>query len=200
MALGNRKKPEQKRLCVSTSELCASSSHPFYERLNQLLEKDGFDEWLEELCRPYFSDRGRPSIPPGVYFRMLFVGYLEGLGSERAIAWRCGDSLSLKQFPGYELYKRTPDHSSLSVWRKRLSLAVFQQVFQRILSLIHRHGLGDSYCAGVDSTTIQANASMRRLRRKDSGKSYREYVNIETSWPFFTDLRCPVFNGFLPGG
>ena len=152
------------------------SGHPFYTRLNQLLEKDGFDAWLEEKCAPYFSSHGRPSIPPGVYFRMLFVGYLEGFPSFRSIAWQCADRMSLREFLGYQLHERTPDHSSFTVWQKRLPVEVYRAVFQRVLALVHEHGLINAYAAGVDSSTIEANASLRRLKRKDSGASYREYV------------------------
>jgi len=176
MAIGKRNKPKQKPLWIAASDLAPRSGHPFYTRLNQLLEKDGFDAWLEEECAPYFAKGGRPSIPPGVYFRMLFVGYLEGFQSERSIAWHCADRMSLKEFLGYQLHEKTPDHSSFTVWRKRLPLDLYRSVFQRILDLVHRHGLVDAYAAGVDSSTIEANASLRRLVRKDSGASCREYV------------------------
>jgi len=176
MAIGKRNKPKQKSLWVAASELLPRSGHPFYTRLNRLLDEDGFDAWLEQECAPCFSTRGRPSIPPGVYFRMLFVGYLEGFQSERSIAWHCADRMSLRQFLGYELNERTPDHSSLTIWRQRLPLELYRRVFRRILGLVHRHKLIEAYAAGVDSTTIETNASLRRLVRKDSGESYREYV------------------------
>lgn len=176
MAIGRRNKPKQQPLWIATSDLAPRSGHPFYDRLNRLLEDDGFDAWLEKECAPYFSSCGRPSIPPGVYFRMLFVGYLEGFQSERSIAWHCADRMSLREFLGYQLHERTPDHSSFTIWRQRLPLEFYRAVFQRILSLVHRHGLIDAYAAGVDSSTIEANASLRRLARKDSGASYREYV------------------------
>ena len=176
MAIGKRKKPKQQPLWIARSDLAPRSGHPFYTKLNDLLDEDGFDQWIEEECRPFFAKGGRPSIPPGVYFRMLFIGYLEGLPSERSIAWNCQDRLSLRDFLGYELHEKTPDHSSFTVWRRRLPLEVYSAVFQRILGIVHRHGLIDAYAAGVDSTTLEANASLRRLTRKDSGASYREYV------------------------
>lgn len=176
MAVGKRNKPKQQPLRISHSDLVTSSGHPFYTRLNRLLDDDGFDSWLEGECAPYFSESGRPSIPPGVYFRMLFVGYLEGFPAERAIAWHCRDRMSLREFLGYQIHERTPDHSSFTIWRQRLPLEMYGAVFQRILCLVHRHGLIDAYAAGVDSTTLEANASLRRLSRKDSGASYREYV------------------------
>lgn len=176
MAIGKRNKPKQKALWIAHSDLAPRSGHPFYTKLNRLLDKDGFDAWLEEACAPYFAAGGRPSIPPGVYFRMLFLGYLEGFSSERSIAWNCQDRLSLRDFLGYELHEKTPDHSSFTIWRQRLPLEMYSTVFQRILALVHRHGLIDAYAAGVDSSTLEANASLRRLARKDSGASYREYV------------------------
>lgn len=176
MAIGKRNKPKQKALWIAHSDLVPRSGHPFYTKLNRLLDKDGFDAWLEETCAPYFAEGGRPSIPPGVYFRMLFLGYLEGFPSERSIAWNCQDRLSLRAFLGYELQERTPDHSSFTVWRQRLPLELYGAVFQRILGIVHRHGLIDAYAAGVDSTTLEANASLRRLSRKDTGVSYNQYV------------------------
>jgi IS5 family transposase len=176
MALGKRKKPKQQPLWIAHSDLAPKGGHPFYTRLNRLLDDDGFDAWLERECAPYFSEIGRPSIPPGVYFRMLFVGYLEGFQSERAIAWHCCDRMSLREFLGYQLHEKTPDHSSFTVWRRRLPLEFYTAVFQRILCIVHRHGLVDTYATGVDSTTLEANASLRRLARKDTGATYREYV------------------------
>jgi len=176
MAIGKRKKPKQQPLWIAHSDLAPRGGHPFYTRLNRLLDDDGFDAWLERDCAPYFSEVGRPSIPPGVYFRMLFIGYLEGFASERAIAWHCCDRMSLREFLGYQLHEKTPDHSSFTVWRQRLPLEFYNTVFQRILCMVHRHGLVDAYATGVDSTTLEANASLRRLARKDTGATYREYV------------------------
>jgi transposase len=176
MALGKRNKPKQQQLWVATIELVPQSGHPFYTRLNKLLDDDCFDDWIEGECVPYFAAGGRPSIPPGVYFRMLFVGYLEGFQSERSIAWNCADRNSLRTFLGYLPHERTPDHSSFTIWRQRLPLSLYREVFQRILSIVDKHGLVDAYAAGVDSSTIEANASLRRLARKDNGASYREYV------------------------
>jgi transposase len=175
MAIGKRK-PQQKSMWISAHQLPKGKGHPFYTRLNRLLEKDGFDSWVEELCAPCFAAKGRPSIPPGVYFRMLFIGYLEGFASDRAIAWNCQDRLSLRAFLGIPLHQSTPDHSSLSIWRQRLPMEIYRAAFQRILAIVHRQGLISAYAAGIDSTTIEANASLKRLARKDSGASYLEYV------------------------
>lgn len=176
MALGKRMKIKQQRLWISYTDLAPRNGHPFYSKLNRLLDEDGFDTWLEGKCGAYFAECGRPSIPPGVYFRMLFLGYLEGFASERSIAWNCQDRLSLRDFLGYELHERTPDHSSFTIWRQRLPLELFGTVFQRIVGIVHRYGLIDAYAAGIDSTTIEANASLRRLSRKDTGALYNEYV------------------------
>ncbi len=176
MSIGKRNKPKQQPLWIAANDLAPRSGHPFYTRLNNLLDKNGFDTWLEQECVPYFSSGGRPSIPPGVYFRMLFVGYLEGFQSERNIAWHCADRMSLREFLGYLPHESTPDHSSLTIWRQRLPLSLYREVFQQILRIVHQHGLIDGYAAGVDSSTIEANASLRRLAKKDSGASYRKYV------------------------
>ena len=175
MAMGKRT-PRQQTMWVNHSQLPKGKGHPFYTRLNELLAKDGFDAWAENLCAPFFANSGRPSIPPGVYFRMLFIGYLEGFASDRAIAWNCQDRLSLRAFLGIALHEPTPDHSSLTIWRQRLSLDVYRAAFQRILAIVHRQGLISAYAAGVDSTTTWANASLKRLARKDSGASYLDYV------------------------
>lgn len=175
MAIG-RRKPKQQTMWVNQHQLPKGQGHPFYSRLNDLLAKDGFDSWAEELCAPCFASKGRPSIPPGVYFRMLFIGYLEGFASDRAVAWNCQDRLSLRAFLGIPLHESTPDHSSLSIWRQRLPMEVYRAAFQRILAIVRQQGLISAYAAGVDSTTIEANASLKRLARKDSGASYLDYV------------------------
>ena len=155
MAMGKRT-PRQQTMWVNHLQLPKGKGHPFYTRLNELLAKDGFDAWAENLCAPFFANSGRPSIPPGVYFRMLFIGYLEGFASDRAIAWNCQDRLSLRAFLGIALHESTPDHSSLTIWRQRLSLDVYRAAFQRILAIVHRQGLISAYAAGVDSTTMEA--------------------------------------------
>lgn len=176
MALGKKQKNRQQTMWIPHTKIARNPGHPFYKRLNQILAKRDFDEWLEGLCAAYFRQGGRPSVPPGVYFRMLMIGYFEGLSSERAIAWRCADSLSLREFLGMELTESTPDHSTLSVWRKRLEVATFEEVFRKILSIVERHGLLKGEVLGVDSTTLEANAAMRSIVRKDTGETYREYL------------------------
>ncbi len=176
MALGSRRRERQEDLFVARSEI-RSTGNAFYEALNGVLEANGFDEFAEELCREFYAEtRGRPSVAPGVYFRMLMVGYLEGIDSDRGIAWRCADSISLRGFLGYGLGENPPDHSSLSRTRRRLSLEVHEEVFTWVLWLVRDHGLLGGKTLGVDSTTLEANAAMRSIVRRDDGTGYREYL------------------------
>ncbi len=178
MAMGKRK-PRQESLFVAADQLAQAPGHPFYQKLNALLDEAGFDRWVERRCRQYYEQeetRGRPSVPPGVYFRMLFVGYFEGLGSQRGIAWRCGDSLGLRQFLGIPLDEPTPDHSTLTNTRKRLPEEVFAEVFEFVLSIAHAKKLLSGKTVGVDSTTLEANAAMKSIVRRDTGEDWKEYV------------------------
>jgi transposase len=177
MSLGRRDPHRQQELFVPTDELPKTPRHVFYERLNGLLGEQGFDEFLEQLCQPFYADsQGRPGIPPGVYFRMLLIGYFEGLDSQRGIAWRCADSLSLKKFLGYPLTEATPDHSSLSRIRDRLPMSVHEQVFQFVLKLAAEELPLTGINVGVDSTLIEANAAMKSIVRKDTGEDWKEYL------------------------
>ena len=175
MALGKREQERQESLWVETARLAAPGHH-FYIRLNKLLREAGFDPFLEELCAPYYHERGRKSIPPGVYFRMLMVGYFEGIDSQRGIAWRCADSLSLRQFLGLPLDRPTPDHSSLTRIRDRFPVELYERVFQFILEVIGQHDLLSGQTVGVDSTTLEANAAMKSIVRKGSGEDWNAYV------------------------
>ena len=176
MALGKRKR-QQQEAWVATCDLPQSPGHPFYEKLNGLLAQAKFDEYVEELCRPYYADGvGRPGIPPGVYFRMLLVGYFEGLDSQRAIAWRCRDSRSLQRFLGYPITDPTPEHSSLTVIRQRLPLLVHEHVFAKVLEIAQDRQLLKGKTTAVDSTFIEAEAAMKSIVRRDSGDDWKEYV------------------------
>jgi transposase len=148
----------------------------FYDALNRVLRGGKFDGFAESLCEPFYKEGGRPGIPPGIYFRMIFLGYFEGIGSQRGIAWRCRDSLSLRKFLGYELHENTPEHSSLTRIRQRLPLEVFEQVFAFVLSLVEEHGLLKGKTVGVDSTLLEANAAMKSIVRKDTGEDWEAYV------------------------
>ena len=176
MSVGRRGGQRQQSMWIACDKVAQSPGHPFYRKLNEVLREEGFDRFAEDLCAPFFRDGGRPSIPPGVYFRMIMIGYFEGLSSERAVAWRCADSFSLREFLGLGLEESTPDHSSLSVWRKRLGIEVFEKVFQRVLGMIQARGLLSSKALGIDATTLEANAAMRSIVRKDTGASYRGYL------------------------
>jgi len=176
MALGKRKS-ETQELWVATTELPRSPGHPFYKQLNRLLAEDGFDRWLEKLCRPYYhATQGRPSIPPGVYFRMILIGYFEGISSQRGIAWRCCDSRSLAEFLGFGPTEETPDHSSLSRVAQRLPAEIHEAVFGRVLAIAVAKGLVRGKTAAVDSTTLEANAAMKSIVRRDSGEDWKAYV------------------------
>jgi transposase len=178
MAMGKRKR-RQESLFIMADHLPRSEGHPFYQQLNALLAEAGFDRWIEERCRQFYEQdetRGKPSIPPGVYFRMLLVGYFEDISSQRGIAWRCADSLSLRAFLGVPLDQPTPDHSTMSVTRKRLSPEVFDEVFRFVLAIAEQKRLLAGKTVGVDSTTLEANAAMKSIVRRETGEDWRQYV------------------------
>jgi len=177
MAMKGRATERQADLWIATSELARSPGHPFYERLNKILSEAGFDRFVEERCARFYAEgKGRPSIPPGVYMRMLFVGFFEGIDSERGIAWRCADSLSLRSFLGYDMSERTPEHSSLSRIRQRLDIEVHQEVFTFVLKILAKKGLLKGRAIGVDATTLEANAALRSIVRRDDGTSYQDFL------------------------
>jgi transposase len=176
MALGRRESEQQGELWVTTQELARPAGHVFYERLNDVLAGAGFDAFVEDLCEPYYAAGGRPGIPPGVYFRMLFVGYFEGIESQRGIAWRCGDSLSLRTFLGVPLTKKTPDHSSFTRIADRLPERVYQQVFTFVLDLVDAQGLLTAQTVAVDATLLEANAAMKSIVRKETGEDWKAYL------------------------
>ena len=177
MAMGKRQGERQQDLWVPTARMPQPPGHPFYRRLNQLLARHGFDRFVEGQCERFYHDSlGRPSIPPGVYFRMLLVGYFEGIDSERGIAWRCADSRTLGEFLGYGPTDSTPDHSSLSIIRRRIDLETHEAVFTWVLKLLAGKGLLCGKTIGVDATTLEANAAMRSIVRKDTGQGYDEFL------------------------
>jgi transposase len=176
MAMGLRLGEREQDLFVAADRLPRSPGHPFYQRLNQLLAEAQFDQFVEELCRPHYAVMGRPSIPPGVYFRMLFVGYFEGIDSQRGISWRCRDSLSLREFLGASLSDTTPDHSSLTNTRQRLPLDVHEKVFVFVLSVADERGLLKGKSIAVDATMLEANAAMKSIVRRESGEDWKAYL------------------------
>ena len=176
MAMGRMPGSRQEEMFVAGGAVGALDN-PFYAALDKLLRKGGFDESAEETCREFYAERkGRPSLPPGAYFRMLMVGYLEGRGSERGIAWRCRDSISLREFLGYGLAKAPPEHSTLPKTRKRLSLEAHRAVFGWVLEGLRESGLLRGRTVGVDSTTLEANAAMRAIVRRDDGTEYEAWL------------------------
>ena len=176
MALG-RQGERQADLMVGWAELPRSPGHVFYDRLQAVLVEAGFDGFAEQQCAPYYaSKRGRPSLPPGRYFRIHLVGYFEGIDSERGLEWRCADSLSLREFLRLGATERVPDHSWLSRTRSRLPLEVHEAVFTWVLQRMAEHGLIRGDRIGVDGSTMEANAALRSIVRRDSGEGYREML------------------------
>ena len=164
-------------LWVTTADLPTSDGHPFFERLNRVLEDSGFDAFVEGLCSVFYAARlGRPSLRPGRYFRMLLIGYFEGLSSERGIAWRVADSLSLRSFLDLELTESAPDHSTLSRTRRLIDVETHEAVFTWVLERLSEAGLVVGKTVGIDATTLEANAAMRSIERRDTGEPYEAFI------------------------
>ncbi len=177
MAMGERKRERQETFWIPASELPQAPGHPFYERLNKILDGQGFDRFVEGRCRKFYADKmGRPSLPPAIYFRMLLVGYFEGIDSERGIAWRVADSMALRLFLGYELTDQTTDHSTLSRNRRLIDLETHEEVFVWVLQLLAKEKLLDGKTLGIDATTLEANAALRSIVRRDTGESYQGFL------------------------
>jgi transposase len=178
MAMGTREhRRRQEQLWVTHTELATAPGHPFYTRLNQLLDQEKFDEFAELECARFYADNnGRPSLPPGTYFRLLLIGYFEGIDSERGIAWRTADSLGLRQFLGIGLDEDTPNHSTISRTRRLIDVETHRKVFVWVLGALADRGLLKGKTVGVDATTLEANAAMRSIVRRDSGESYEEFL------------------------
>ena len=178
MAMGTRQKRErQEDLWITSKEIVLSPAHAFYDRLNQILDAHHFDRNVEQLCRRYYKGPlGRASIAPGVYFRALLLGYFEGIDSERGIAWRLADSLSMRRFIAYALTEETPDHSTISRTRRLYSVETHQAVFRWVLKMLGEEGLVEGKTVAIDATTLEANAAMRSLVRRDNGQKYDDYL------------------------
>jgi transposase len=178
MGMGRKKDREkQQGLWLAASEIVTTPGHVYYERLNTVLKAEKFDQRVEALCRKYYkSSSGRPSITPGTYFRMLLLGYFEGIDSERGIAWRAADSFSYRKFLGYDLSEQTPDHSTVSRTRRLYSVETHGAVMKWVLKILRKHGLADGQSVCIDGTTLEANASMKSLVRRDTGQSYDDYL------------------------
>jgi transposase len=177
MSLGKRGPNEkQEPIWIEASRLATPVSHPFYERLNELLNKRGFDLFAESACQRFYAKVGRPGLAPGVYFRALLVGYFEGIDSERGIAWRTGDSLALRSFLGFELSQTTPDHSTISRTRRLIDVETHRKVFLWVLSMLAEEGLLKGNTVAIDGTTLEANAALRSIVRRDNGQAYDEFL------------------------
>lgn len=178
MAMGRRKKRvRQERLWTPTAALPVGASHPFYQRLNQILDEKKFDEYVETICENFYAGEvGRPGLSPGIYFRLLMVGYFEGIDSERGIAWRANDSLSIRSFVRIALDESVPDHSTISRTRRLMDVETHQAVFQWVLHVLAEKKLLKGTTIGVDATTLEANAALRSIVRRDTGECYEEFL------------------------
>jgi transposase len=176
MAMGKRTS-EQAPMWIPTTDLPVSPGHPFYTRLNAILDEAGFDRFAEEQCRPFYARvMGRPSLPPGRYFRLLLLGYFEGLDSERGIAWRAADSLAVRSFVGLGLDMAGPDHSTISRTRRLIAVETHRAVFTWVQERLVAAGLLTGRTVAIDATTLEANAAMRSIVRRDTGESYQEFL------------------------
>lgn len=177
MAIGKRKGERQETLWIPTSEIPKPPAHPFYKQLNSILSQHGFDGFVEKLCAKFYAPKmGRPGLIPGIYFRLLLIGYFEGLDSERGIAWRTADSLALRSYLGLELTEAPPDHSTISRTRRLMDLETHRAVFTWVLQRVAESGLLKGKTIGIDATTLEANAALRSIVRRDTGESYQEFL------------------------
>jgi transposase len=178
MAMGRRKdRTRTPSLWIATNELPRTGGHPFYQRLNTILDRHDFDEFVEAQCASFYADNvGRPSLTPGTYFRLLLIGYFEGIDSERGIAWRTADSLALRGFLGLGLEETPPEHSTISRTRRLIDLETHRAVFTWILQLLATADLIKGKTIGIDATTLEANAALRSIVRRDSGETYQEFL------------------------
>lgn len=178
MGMGTRRRRQrQQQMWIAQQEIAKGPAHPFYARVNELLEEKKFDEFAERECAKFYADNiGRPSLAPGSYFRLLLVGYFEGIDSERGIAWRAADSLGLRRFLGMGIDEPTPDHSTISRTRRLIDVETHRKVFFWILEVLRDRGLVKGKTVGIDATTLEANAAMRSIVRRDTGESYEEFL------------------------
>ena len=176
MAIGTRD-PEQPPLWIAASDLPVSPGHPFYTRLNALLDADGFDTFVEDACRSFYAPvLGRPSLAPGRDVRLLLVGYFEGIDSERGIAWRAADSLAVRSFLRLGLEEAAPDHSTISRTRRVIDVETHRAVFTWVQQRLAAAGLLKGRTIAIDATTLEANAAMRSIVRRDTGEAYQAYL------------------------
>lgn len=177
MAMGRRQRHRQQTMWLATEQLPRTAGHVFYDRVNKILVEHGFDDFAEKACQQFYAETmGRPGVAPGIYFRMQLIGYFEGIDSERGMAWRCADSLSLREFIGVGLTGAVPDQTSVSRTRRLIDLETHGSVFSWMLGVLAKNGLVDGKTVGVDASTLEANAAMRSIVRRDTGASYAEFL------------------------
>src|SRR5436853_186023 len=178
MAMGRKaRQRRQEAIWIAQTDLPRTVAHPFYEQLNRLLEERSFDEWVEQQCARFYAEKmGRPSLAPGRYFRLLLIGYFEGIDSERGIAWRAADSLGLRNFLGVGLNEMPPDHSTISRTRRLIDVETHRAVFGWVLELLAKKDLLKGKTMGIDGTTLEANAAMRSIVRRETGEGYQEFL------------------------
>ena len=177
MSLGRRgRRQKQEPLWIEAATLPTSAGHPFYQRLNQLLDQHGFDAFAEQVCERFYAPTGRPGLPPGIYFRLLLIGYFEGIDSERGIAWRAGDSLTLRSFLGTELNVATPDHTTISRTRRLIDVETHRSAFTWVLGVLAEEGLIRGNTVAIDGTTLEANAALRSIVKRDTGETYEGFL------------------------
>lgn len=175
--MGTRKMRQRQEDLWYGGELPTAPGHPFYKRLNEVLDKAKFDGFCETSCATFYHQKlGRPSLPPGQYFRIMMIGFFEGLDSERGIAWRLADSLTLRQFLSIGLDEKTPDHVTISRTRRLIDAETHRQIFSFVLEQLAQAGLIKGKTIGVDSTTLEANAAMKSIVRRDTGEGYMAYL------------------------
>jgi transposase len=201
MAMGKRNRDRQPRLWIATTEFPTAASHPFYTRLNQLLREHGFDDFAEAQCATFYAETmGRPGLP-GIHFRLVLIGYFEGIDSERGIAWRAADSLALRDFLGVGLEDAPPDHSTISRTRRLIDLETHRAVFTWVLQCLTTAGLVKGKTIGIDATTVEANAALRSIVRRDSGESYQDFLTKLARRPrALRRRRAPIWPGSIGSG
>jgi transposase len=198
MSMGKRVRERQPEMWVATTDFPTAASHPFYTRLNQLLAGHHFDDFVVGQCQSFYSEiMGRPGLSPGMYFRLLLIGYFEGIDSERGIAWRAADSFALRDFLGVGLEDAPPDHSTISRTRRLIDLETHRAVFTWVLQCLSTAGLVKGKTIGVDATTLEANAALRSIVRRDSGESYQEFLTNLPRRRALGRRRVPTWRGSI---
>ena len=178
MGMGTRQSQQkQEEIWIANMDVARSPGHPFYQRLNELLDGEKFDPFVEGLCGKFYAaTMSRPGLVPGVYFHSLLIGYFEGIDSERGIAWRLADTLALRELVRIGITESTPDHSTISRTRRLIDVETHCEVFTWVLERLADCGLVKGKRVGIDATTLEASAAMRSIVRRDTGERYEEFL------------------------